>query len=43
MKKTVLKVLAKIAEHSIRVSNNTTCVGWTYQPKVPKGLKWFKK
>ncbi|MCF0228450.1 MAG: cyclic lactone autoinducer peptide [Parasporobacterium sp.] len=43
MKKTVLRLLAKVAERSIKVSNNTNCTGWTYQPKAPKGIKQFKK
>ncbi len=43
MKNVVLKVIAKIAEKSIKTSNNTACVGWTYQPKIPKGIKNFKK
>ncbi len=43
MKKAVLKAIAKIAEKSIKKSNNTSCIGWSYQPKVPKGIENFKK
>lgn len=43
MKNVVLKIIAKIAERSIKISNNTACVGWTYQPKMPNGIENFKK
>ena len=40
---TILKVIAKIAEKNIAVSNNTTCCFMSYQPKVPKDIKNSKK
>lgn len=43
MKKTILKVLATVAEKSIKKSNNSTCFGWTYQPKAPDNILEFKK
>ena len=43
MKKTLLKIAAKAAEKSAVKSANTACLVFTYQPKVPKGIKSFKK
>ena len=43
MKKQILKTLALIVKGTIRLANNTTCVGWTYQPKAPEGIKNFNK
>ena len=39
----ILKVIARIAETNIAISNNTACGFWSYQPKVPKNIKNFKK
>ncbi len=39
----ILKVIARIAEANIAVSNNTTCGFMSFQPKVPKNIKDFKK
>lgn len=39
----ILKVIARIAEKNIAISNNTTCYFMSYQPKVPKNIKDFKK
>lgn len=40
---TILKMVARIAEKNIAVSNNSTCFFMSYQPKVPKNIKDFKK
>lgn len=40
---TILKVIARIAEKNIATSNKTTCCFMSYQPKVPKNIKDFKK
>lgn len=43
MKKTILKIVAAMAEKSIAKSNNTTCNFLSYQPKAPANIKNFKK
>lgn len=43
MKKTILKAAAKAAQMSAVKSGRTACLGFTYQPKAPKGIKTFKK
>lgn len=43
MKKEILKVAAKMAEKSIKGDTRATCSWWSYQPKVPKNIKEFKK
>ncbi len=43
MKKTILKVVATIAEKSIAKSNSTACNFLTHQPKAPANIKNFKK
>ena len=43
MKKTCLKLIAKLAEKSIKTANSTTCIALSYQPKAPVGIKSFKK
>lgn len=40
---TILKMIALIAEKNITISNNTTCCFMSFQPKVPKNIKDFKK
>lgn len=42
MKKQCLKLVARLAEKSISKANNSACIGWTYQPQAPKGVKKFK-
>lgn len=39
----ILKVIARIAEKNIAISNSTTCCFWSFQPKAPKNIKVFKK
>lgn len=39
----ILKVIARIAEKNIAISNNTACGFMSFQPKVPKNIKNFKK
>lgn len=39
----LMKIIAKLAEHTIVTSVNTTCYGLSYQPKAPKNIKKFKK
>lgn len=43
MKKEILKVIAKLTEKTIISGNKINCEGYTYQPKVPAGIKNFKK
>jgi len=43
MKNICLKMIAKLAEKSIKTANNTACLGLSYQPKAPVGIKNFKK
>lgn len=43
MKKEILKVIAKLTEKTINSANKANCRGYTYQPKVPTGIKNFKK
>lgn len=43
MKKVVLKIIATMAEKSIKTANKTTCCGLTFQPKAPANIKNFKK
>lgn len=43
MKKTLFKILAIMAEKAISQANNSASRYWSYQPKVPKGIKNFKK
>lgn len=43
MKSTILKAVAKITEKAVQASNHTTCLGWSYQPKLPANIKDFKK
>lgn len=43
MKKQFAKMIAKIAEKNIKVANNTTCLGFSYQPKAPQNIKNFAK
>lgn len=37
------KILAMLTEFTIVKSVNTTCYGFSYQPKAPKNIKKFKK
>ena len=39
----IWKLIALIAEANITISNNTACGFVSYQPKVPKNIKNFKK
>ena len=41
MKEKILKTLAFLAEKSIKNSSNSTCIGWTYQPKEPVEIADF--
>lgn len=43
MKKTILKVVAAMAEKGIAKSSNTVCYFLSYQPKAPANIKKFKK
>lgn len=43
MKKQGLEIVAKLAEKCVKVSNNSVCCWWSYQPKAPKNVKSFKK
>lgn len=43
MKKQILKAIAFISEKSIKIANNSTCYGWTYQPIAPENIKKYKK
>jgi cyclic lactone autoinducer peptide len=43
MKEKLLKLAAKVTEHTIKVTNRTNCIFLSYQPKVPSGIKEFKK
>lgn len=42
MKKTCLKVLAKVAKKSVKQANNAASSFWSYQPKAPKCAKKIK-
>lgn len=42
MKKTCLKLAAKLSRASIKVANNTASSYWSYQPKAPKSIKTAK-
>lgn len=43
VKKLALKMIAVMAEKSIKTANRTTCCGLTFQPKAPANIKKFKK
>ena len=43
MKEKILKVIAKLAETNITKSNKTTCLAWTYQPKIPDNIQNMDK
>lgn len=43
MENSLLKVMAKLSEITIKSANKLTCWGWTYQPKAPANIKNFKK
>lgn len=43
MKKTIAKLMARTAEKCVEKANKTACIGFTYQPKAPKGIKGFTK
>jgi len=38
-----LEILAALTSLTIKSSVNTTCYGLSYQPKMPKNIKKFKK
>jgi len=42
-KKPILRLVSCLAEHAIKKANNKYCLYWSYQPKVPSGIKDFKK
>lgn len=41
-KNLMLRLASHLAEHAIKKANNAHCLYWTYQPKVPAGIKNFK-
>lgn len=41
--KPMLRFVSWLAEHAIKKANNTYCLYWSYQPKVPSGIKDFKR
>lgn len=42
-KKPMLRLVSYLAECAIKKANNTYCLYWSYQPKVPTGIKDFKR
>ena len=42
-KKVMLKLVSRLAEHAIKKSGDIHCMYWTYQPKIPNGIKDFRR
>lgn len=43
MKKKFVKIIASVMTKELQISAKTTGSGLAYQPKVPDGIKKFKK
>lgn len=41
-KKPMLRLISHLAVKAIDRSNKAFCLFWSYQPKVPEGIKNFK-